>query len=140
MGKPWPETSLRSLRPGCRFGDLLIQGQLGFGGMGTAFLASHSVLKAPVVLKRFDRLGNKDVFREAHLAARVVSPRTVRILDANQDQGIPYLVQEYVDGIDLAELLDALRAASMPMPLSRAVAILRDARTTTGEGGEPRRQ
>lgn len=46
--------------------------------------------------------------------ARVSSPRIVRALDAGQlpGRGGPYLVQEYVDGLDLAEL-DARRRSAL---------------------------
>jgi serine/threonine-protein kinase len=36
--------------------------------------------------------------------ARVTSPRVVRAIDAGVHEKTPYLVQEYVDGIDMAEL------------------------------------
>ena len=50
--------------------------------------------------------------------ARVASPRIVRAMDAGQvaKTGTPYLVQEYVDGLDLAEL-DRRRRASLGVGL-----------------------
>jgi serine/threonine-protein kinase len=43
--------------------------------------------------------------------ARVTSPRVVRAIDAGVHERVPYLVQEYVDGLDLAELDRRRRAA-----------------------------
>ncbi len=50
--------------------------------------------------------------------ARVSSPRIVRAIDAGlvEKTGTPYLVQEYVDGLDLAEL-DGKRRASLGVGL-----------------------
>jgi serine/threonine-protein kinase len=48
--------------------------------------------------------------------ARVTSPRVVRALDAGLHRGTPYLAQEYIDGIDLAEL-DRRRRISLGVGL-----------------------
>jgi len=91
--------------------DYEVWGQLGGGGMGDVWLARHKLLGVPLILKtlkaivvgtpeeRYQRLLN-----EARLMARVHSDRVVRALDVGILGETPYLVQEYVDGIDLAEL------------------------------------
>src|SRR5262249_26460561 len=48
---------------------------------------------------------------EARLTARIPSPRVVRALDVGVFEGTAYLVEEYVDGLDLAELDRRRRAA-----------------------------
>src|SRR5262249_51381956 len=48
---------------------------------------------------------------EARLTARIPSPRVVRALDVGVYEGTPYLVEDYVDGLDLAELDRRRRAA-----------------------------
>ncbi|HEY8086512.1 MAG TPA: serine/threonine-protein kinase, partial [Polyangiaceae bacterium] len=83
------------------------------------WLAKHTVLCVPVVLKTLRKAvadsvgeaGARRMFEEARLMARVTSPRVVRAIDAGTLDGAPYLVQEYVDGIDLAELDRERRAA-----------------------------
>jgi len=100
---------------GPRVHDYEVWGRLGEGGMSEVWLAKHSVLNVPVVMKTLkgQALGigaegcAQRVFNEARLMARVTSARVVRVVDAgiNDDADkTPYLVEEYVDGIDLAEL------------------------------------
>ncbi|MBX3229194.1 MAG: serine/threonine-protein kinase [Labilithrix sp.] len=92
-----------------------VWGHLGEGGMSEVWLAKHVALAAPVVVKtlrRELRATTPDaadrILSEARLMARVSSPRIVRALDAghviDEGQPTPYLVQEYVDGLDFAEL------------------------------------
>src|SRR5262249_36482935 len=89
---------------------LRIRALLGSGAMGNAYLASHASLRTPVVVKLFKK-SQSDPLAEAHLAARVVSPQVVPVLDAGVESGVPYVIQRYVDGIDLEELL-AIHAES----------------------------
>jgi len=106
--------------------DYEVWGLLGEGGMSEVWLAKHTVLCVPVVIKTLRKAiaeaageaGAKRMFNEARLMARVANPRVVRAIDAGIDDGTPYLVQEYVDGIDMAEL-DAQRrkAFGVGLPL-----------------------
>src|SRR5580693_4656942 len=100
---------------GARVRDYEVWGRLGEGGMSDVWLAKHRVLCVPVVMKtlRWEALGidvtacARRVFDEARLIARVTSPRVVRAVDAgvhDDAEKTPYLVEEYVDGIDLAEV------------------------------------
>jgi serine/threonine-protein kinase len=107
------------LARGARIHDYEVWGRLGEGGMSEVWLAKHTVLCVPVVLKTLRKqvadlvgeAGARRMFDEARLMARVTSPRVVRAIDAGTVEGVPYLVQEYVDGIDLAELDRERRAA-----------------------------
>src|SRR5258706_15779517 len=109
--------------------DYEIWGRLGEGGMGQVWRGKHTVLCVPVIMKtlRPDLRGiaaesaMRRVFNEARLMARVVSPRVVPAVDAGMYEGegtrTPYLVEEYVDGIDLAELdRRRLRALGLGLP------------------------
>jgi len=117
------------LARGTLFRGLRIRSLLGSGGMGNAYLASHASLRTPVVIKLFKATSGADPLAEAHLAARVVSSQVVPVLDAGVEQGMPYVMQRYVDGIDLEELLAihaaADRALPMPVLLRIAVDVLR---------------
>lgn len=90
--------------------------------MSEVWLAKHTVLCIPVIIKtvrkhlQVDTSGSARVLNEARLMARIPSPRVVRAIDAGVHEGRPYLVQEYVDGIDLAEL-DKKRRASLGVGL-----------------------
>ena len=111
---------------GTRVHDFEIWGRLGEGGMSEVWLARHVVLSVPVVFKTLRRViadevgeaGAQRMFDEARLMARVTSPRVVRAIDAGILEGTPYLVQEYVDGVDMAELdRDRREALGVGLPL-----------------------
>jgi len=112
------------LSRGARIHGYEVWGKLGEGGMGEVWLAKHAVLCIPVVIKTMRKslaevvgtAGGRRMFDEARLMARVASPRVVRAMDAGTLEGTPYLVQEYVDGVDMAEL-DRLRRSSLGVGL-----------------------
>jgi len=120
------ETAIGPTDPAPSRAPVLVRGQvfrgvnirnvLGAGAMGVAYLASHASLKMPVVIKLF-RVTMDDPLAEAHLAARVMSAAVVPVLDAGLENGVPYIMQRYVDGIDLDELLRIHIAANRPIPL-----------------------
>ncbi len=96
--------------------DYEVWGRLGEGGMSEVWLAKHTALNIPVIIKTLraavaDVQGTSRMLNEARLMARVTSPRVVRAIDAGVHGEVPYLVQEYVDGIDMAELDRRRRAA-----------------------------
>jgi len=95
--------------------------------MGIAYLASHPVLKRPFVIKTFRSVVGEDLFQEAHLAARVSSPYVVGVADAGIEEGIAFVIQHYVDGIDLSELVKAHRSFKRPMPSQVVVRVIIDA-------------
>jgi eukaryotic-like serine/threonine-protein kinase len=94
---------------GAQFGVLEVWGSISEGGMSRVWLARHRELSIPVVVKTlleecagehdFERLRN-----EARLTARIPSHRVVHAVDVGVHAGHPYLAQEYIDGLDLAEL------------------------------------
>jgi serine/threonine-protein kinase len=101
--------------------DYEVWGLLGEGGMSEVWLAKHRTLAVPVIIKTMRRAlrgaEGERVLSEARLMARVASPQIVRALDAGRvDDGTPYLVQEYIDGLDLAEL-DRHRRTSLGVGL-----------------------
>jgi eukaryotic-like serine/threonine-protein kinase len=97
-----------------------VWGPISEGGMSRVFLARHAALATPVILKTL--LDTGDAYarlrNEARLTARIPSPRVVRAVDVGVFEGTAYLVEEYVDGLDLAELDRRRRAAlSRGLPL-----------------------
>lgn len=115
-----------------------VWGLLGEGGMSEVWLAKHEGLAVPVVVKTLRpallqsegaELAAARVRSEARLMARVCSPRIVRAIDAGvvPATGMPFLVQEYVDGLDLAEL-DRRRRASLGvgLPLWLVIHVMRE--------------
>jgi eukaryotic-like serine/threonine-protein kinase len=86
-----------------------VQRELGRGGMAQVYLARDRELDRPVALKvLMAHLGDDDGFRrrflrEARLAGRLSHPNVVRVYDAGESEGRPYIVMEYVPGRSLAE-------------------------------------
>jgi len=123
---PANETATAGPQPGKDFHGLRVHSMLGEGGMGAAYLASHPVLRMPLVIKTFKCLAPTQIFREAHLAARVQSAHVVAVLDAGVEAEVPFVVQRYVDGIDLEELLRAQQGLGRPLPIDMVVRLLLD--------------
>jgi len=77
-----------------------------------------------------------DLINEAHLASRLSHPNVVSVLDVDHDKaGQPFLVMEYVDGIDLGKLLE-----TGPVPHSIAIFIVRELLAGLGYIHESRNQ
>lgn len=93
-----------------------IERQLGKGGMGTVYLATHLGTERPVALKVIapqfmERPEFVERFRrEARAAGRLRHPNVVDVTDfgiCNSCTGrVAYLVMEYLDGCTLGEILD----------------------------------
>lgn len=104
---------------GLTFDEYLILEKLGEGGMGVVFKAQHRRMKRVVAIKMLPagRLKSpeavKRFYREVEAAARLSHPNIVTAYDAREQDGLHYLVMEYVEGRDLGtvhseqqELLD----------------------------------
>lgn len=110
---------------GARIRDYEVWGRLSEGGMSEIWLAKHAVLGIPVVLKTLRQTVNDDgdarftrMLNEARMMARIDAPQVVRAIDAGVFEGVGYVVQEYVDGLDLAELDERRRRAlGLGLPL-----------------------
>jgi O-acetyl-ADP-ribose deacetylase (regulator of RNase III) len=127
LPKPNGAPSLDEHLPiGGKFRGLLVHSKLGEGAMGAAYLASHTILQMPLVIKTFKATVDSNIFREAHLAARVISPNVVSVLDAGYEFGVPFVIQRYIDGIDLDELITHLQLAEWRLPVNMICRILID--------------
>lgn len=125
-GKRDASSSRDALAPGSVFHNLTIHSVLGRGGMGTAYLASHPILQVPLVIKTFHGTADLSIFREAYLGARVSSPQVVSVLDAGIEGRVAFAVQQYVDGIDLGELLQTWTQDGRKLPLELVIHVIRD--------------
>ena len=96
---------------GARFGVYELQELLGRGGMGAVYRAERSdrELRQVVAIKIIERawLDPRAVERfrgERQILAGLVHPNIARLLDGGtRDDGIPYLVMEYVEGLRIDE-------------------------------------
>ncbi len=107
-------------------GKYQVERLLGEGGMGAVVKAQHILLKAPVALKFMSPQfmlfpGAVDRFMNEGVAAkRIDTDHVTRVLDVGRlPGGVPYLVLEYMDGADLAEIL--LRDGRPGLPIVRAI-------------------
>jgi eukaryotic-like serine/threonine-protein kinase len=87
-----------------------VERTLGGGGMAVVYLARDGELGRSVAVKVLaDHLADdaelRDRFvREGRLAARLSHPNVVRVYDAGEEDGRPFIVMECVEGESLAEL------------------------------------
>lgn len=101
------------LEPGATIagGRYRLDSPLGRGGMAFVWCATDTQLERRVAIKVIaDALAEDPDFRrrferEARAAAAVSHPHVVKLFDYGSEDDRPYLVMEYVDGPNLAELL-----------------------------------
>jgi len=88
-----------------------ILGLLGRGGMGTVFKARHRLMGREVALKVVNAhlLSDPQMVmrfrREVWAAARLLHPNIVTAYDADQAGDTHFLVMEYIEGVDLNQVL-----------------------------------
>ena len=92
------------------FGKYQLHKQLGAGGMGEVFLAT-SANQAPVVLKRILKMHSQrpefrsQFFAEVAAIAKLNHPCVAKVFELGEAQGQLFFTMEYLDGIDLRNLL-----------------------------------
>ena len=101
---------------------------LGRGGMGVVYRAvdkrigrkvaiktlTEAISSSPEMLQRF--------YQEAEKTGRLSHPNIVTVYDVGDQDGLPYIVMEYVDG----EPLDKLLRTNHPLPLITKLKIIED--------------
>ena len=110
-------------------GNYLILDKLGQGGMGMVLKAEHKRMKRLVALKVLSPAVTKTpdavrrFQREVEAAAKLEHPNIVSAYDADDANGIHFLVMQYVDGTDLS----ALVKTQGPLPVEKAAACITQA-------------
>jgi formylglycine-generating enzyme required for sulfatase activity/anti-sigma factor RsiW len=96
----------------CRcLGPYRLLDTLGQGGMGTVYRAPHTKLDKVVAVKLLpvDRLRDADAVarfeREMKAVGRLSHANVVQAFDAGENAGIPFLVMEYVEGVNVSDLV-----------------------------------
>jgi serine/threonine protein kinase len=103
--------------------------EVGRGGMGVVYKARHERMNRVVALKVIDKqhLAHPDAiqrfYREIQAAAQLSHPNIVLAYDAGQICDTHYFAMEYVEGIDL----DQLVRQSGPLPVEEACNYMRQA-------------
>jgi YVTN family beta-propeller protein len=99
-------------RLGTRLAGYRIQALLGRGGMGVVYLAEQLGPRRPVALKLLSapvaagEAFRERFLRESELAAAIDHPNVLPVYDAGETDGVLWIAMRYVDGIDLAALLE----------------------------------
>ncbi len=103
-----------------------IIGNIGNGGMANVFLAHDLILDRDVAVKvlRFDFQNDQAAIRrfqrEALAATELVHPNIVSVYDVGEEDGLQYLVMEYVKGMDLKRFIQT----QYPIPYAKIVDIM----------------
>jgi serine/threonine protein kinase len=113
-----------------------IDKRLGAGGMGEVYRATNVVIDRPVAIKVLHRelTRNAEIverfLREAKAASVVRHPNVVDVLDVLEHEGVPFIVQELLNGRDLAKYVELSggslsvdEALSLLIPVIEAVGI-----------------
>jgi serine/threonine-protein kinase len=94
-------------------GKYQILARLGVGGMGEVYKALHIHLNALRVIKLMrsgianDQGAHERFLREARMATRIHHPNVAALFDfATLEDGTRYMVSEYIEGINLHELIN----------------------------------
>src|SRR6185295_10318986 len=104
-------------------GGYTILDKIGAGGMGQVFKAQHRKMERLVAIKMLPPAMTKDASalarfqREVVAAAKLRHPNIVAADDADEANGVHFLVMEYVEGSDLSVLVKK----NGPFPVDRAV-------------------
>ena len=118
-----------TLTPGTRLGVYEVGAQIGEGGMGQVFRATDTRLKRQVAIKVLPHAVAADharlarFQREAQLLASLNHPHIAGIYGLEESGGVSAIVMELVDGADLSQTLEALRATGSRLPLDDVLRI-----------------
>ncbi len=102
-----------------RLGRYVLKQLLGSGGSGQVYLAWKDnltgevmpcVVKFPLQRYAIDDSGRWVFLHEARLLVRLgIHPNIVQVIDVDEYRSMPFIVMEFVDGVDLDVLLKRLR-------------------------------
>lgn len=113
-------------QPGDVFAGLMLEEEIGRGGMGVVFRARDVALDRPCAVKVVAGEYSADpVFaarfrRESRIASSVEHPNVVPVYGAGEEDGRLYLVMKAIAGTDLARVIE-----SGPLEPERALTLLR---------------
>ena len=104
---------------GQRIGEYRLERQLGEGGMGTVYLATHEALGQQVAVKVLDAALARSpevrerFLQEARIQIGLRHPGIVQVLTASTEGEHLALVMEYVDGLSAAQVVE--RRGALPV-------------------------
>lgn len=108
-------------------GQYRLLDELGRGGMGRVYKALHTIMGRVVAIKVIspelvsDPIAVEWFRREVRASTQLNHPNIVMAYDANEAEGLHFLVMEYVHGVTL----DSLVKQHGPLPIPHACALIR---------------
>ena len=114
-----------------RLGPYEIKDLIGAGAMGEVYRARDTRLERSVAIKVLPSMFTKDeeqqarLEREARAAGSLNHPNVLTIYDIGNDQGVPYIVAELLEGKSLREILST-------GPMLRSIAVSYGAQIASG--------
>jgi serine/threonine protein kinase len=114
------------INPGTRLGPYEILAPIGAGGMGEVYKARDARLDRTVAIKVLpshlsDNVELKRRFeREARAVSSLNHPHICTLYDIGQQEGVDYLVMEYLEGETLADRLEPYLSTKHCGTLSRS--------------------
>ncbi len=121
-----PESSTGPADPQ-HIGEYVISSLLGTGGMGSVYMARHVDTGQVVALKVLgsEQSNNPELLRrfqlEGEVARELKHLNLVEVLGTGSTGDIHYIVQEFVDGIDVGQLISQRGS----LPVKRSISIIR---------------
>ena len=109
--------SSQDLNVGLQLGHYRIVEKIDAGGMGEVYRARDERLARDVAIKVLpqetltDQSARKHLHREARILSRLNHPNIATVHDFDTQQGVDFLVMEYIQGITLSE-----KVAGRPLP------------------------
>ncbi|HEU4386221.1 MAG TPA: serine/threonine protein kinase [Blastocatellia bacterium] len=109
-----------------KLGQYSLEEKLGSGGMGTVYRAKHALLRRSTAVKllNIDKISDTAIARferEVQLTSQLNHPNTIAIYDFGRTpEGIFFYAMEFLDGIDLEDLIFRYGA----QPEGRVISIL----------------
>jgi serine/threonine protein kinase len=110
-------------------GQYRLLDELGRGGMGRVYKALHTIMERVVAIKVIspelvsDPVAVEWFRREVRASTQLHHPNIVMAYDANEAEGLHFLVMEFVHGVTL----DVLVKQHGPLPIPHACALIRQA-------------
>ena len=123
--------------PVLKFGKYEIEGKIGQGGFGVVYRGRDPVLGRYIALKTCstaDAKLRRRFFREGRIAAGLQHPNVTTIHDLGVEEGVPYLVQEFLGGEDLDHVIERRESMSLATKLDYLVQIGRGLEYAHGAG------
>ena len=106
-----------------KIGKYVIQGEIGRGGMGVVYKAYDPYLEEIVAVKTMSAEYSsqegfrKKFFEEGKKTRRLKHENIIEVLDLDEDEGLPYLAMEFLEGRDLNDEILSHKLVSLEQKL-----------------------